>query len=364
MASSDSSAAPFAICFDVDGVLYKAGPSDKTFGRFIKRPCPGAEDALRRVQKAQVPFLFVSNGTGSTEAEKIRDLHKLFPSLEKNPDSVILAQTPMRSLEREACKLVVAGTKEIAHRIAKSYEWTNYVTLQDYAATHPHLFSLKVYEDGDVEAGAAIPPIEAVMLLQAPLDGLEALQVLTDVLRSDGTLGAAHELASKETPQAVRLHVSNPDFDYSGMWEIPRFTLGAFVEALRGVYARATGRDLEATFYGKPFAPLFTEAEARLASMGFVARQADGDSSVSAAGASSGASEVDRSGSTNIYMVGDNPQSDIRGANQAGWCSVLVRTGCFQGEGNDPMNPAVHVVDTVLDAVELIFKKEGLETSA
>ena len=37
----------------------------------------------------------------------------------------------------------------------------------------------------------------------------------------------------------------------------------------------------------------------------------------------------------NIYMIGDNPKSDIRGANNAGWKSILVRTGVFKGETND-----------------------------
>lgn len=31
----------------------------------------------------------------------------------------------------------------------------------------------------------------------------------------------------------------------------------------------------------------------------------------------------------NIYMIGDNPKSDIRGANAAKWKSILVRTGVF-----------------------------------
>lgn len=53
-------------------------------------------------------------------------------------------------------------------------------------------------------------------------------------------------------------------------------------------------------------------------------------------------------------MVGDNPEVDILGANCAGepWCSVLVRTGVFQGYGNSDTCPAAIVVDNVLDAVE------------
>ena len=32
---------------------------------------------------------------------------------------------------------------------------------------------------------------------------------------------------------------------------------------------------------------------------------------------------------SNFYMIGDNPSSDIRGANDSGWISILVRTGMF-----------------------------------
>jgi ribonucleotide monophosphatase NagD (HAD superfamily) len=59
-----------------------------------------------------------------------------------------------------------------------------------------------------------------------------------------------------------------------------------------------------------------------------------------------------------IYMVGDNPKSDIAGANSMGWPwkSVLVRSGVFQGE-NDKEHPADVVVDDVAEAVSLALKR-------
>lgn len=54
-------------------------------------------------------------------------------------------------------------------------------------------------------------------------------------------------------------------------------------------------------------------------------------------------------------MIGDNPHSDIHGANDAGspWVSVLVRTGVFQGKhgDNSEHHPAKIVVAHVGDAV-------------
>ena len=54
-----------------------------------------------------------------------------------------------------------------------------------------------------------------------------------------------------------------------------------------------------------------------------------------------------------VYMVGDNPATDVAGARNAGppWVSILVRTGIFQG-GNSSRHPADIVVDDVQQAVE------------
>jgi ribonucleotide monophosphatase NagD (HAD superfamily) len=59
-----------------------------------------------------------------------------------------------------------------------------------------------------------------------------------------------------------------------------------------------------------------------------------------------------------VYMFGDSPDSDIRGANEFGWYSVLVRTGNFKGEGNSPLFPAKRVFDDVGMAVDWIVGHE------
>jgi ribonucleotide monophosphatase NagD (HAD superfamily) len=61
----------------------------------------------------------------------------------------------------------------------------------------------------------------------------------------------------------------------------------------------------------------------------------------------------------NLYMVGDNPASDIVGGNAYGWNTCLVRTGVFQGGDNDEVNPASFgVFANVLEAVKTAIKKE------
>ena len=64
-----------------------------------------------------------------------------------------------------------------------------------------------------------------------------------------------------------------------------------------------------------------------------------------------------------IYGVGDNPLTDIAGANAAGghWKSALVRTGMFQGKGNDAAHPAHIVEDDVLAVVKRVLTEHGIK---
>ena len=69
---------------------------------------------------------------------------------------------------------------------------------------------------------------------------------------------------------------------------------------------------------------------------------------------------------SNFYMIGDNPKSDIAGANGNGWVSILVRTGVFDPQaatskdGNDIEHPATHVVENFQEAIDLIYRLENL----
>lgn len=66
-----------------------------------------------------------------------------------------------------------------------------------------------------------------------------------------------------------------------------------------------------------------------------------------------------------VYMVGDNPESDILGANQyvseAGskWESILVRSGVYSG--GKPAHEPRFVADDVWDAVGWAMRREGVE---
>jgi hypothetical protein len=65
-----------------------------------------------------------------------------------------------------------------------------------------------------------------------------------------------------------------------------------------------------------------------------------------------------------MYGIGDNPLSDIQGANNAGdeWTSVLVRTGIYDGSKAPEHEPDV-IVDGVYEAIQHIYKWEGIDDS-
>lgn len=66
----------------------------------------------------------------------------------------------------------------------------------------------------------------------------------------------------------------------------------------------------------------------------------------------------------NKYFIGDNPASDIQGANNApGWTSILVRTGVWNDGENDKENPGKYVVNNFKEAIQLICKLENIDCS-
>jgi ribonucleotide monophosphatase NagD (HAD superfamily) len=54
-------------------------------------------------------------------------------------------------------------------------------------------------------------------------------------------------------------------------------------------------------------------------------------------------------------MIGDNPESDIAGANTKGWTSILVKTGVYnpQAPSNIP-HPTSHGIDLKHKATHIV----------
>lgn len=178
------------------------------------------------------------------------------------------------------------------------------------------------------------------------------LQVIVDLLHSDGgRLGTRRPVSRVLRDGHIPVYFSNPDLWWANEYAQPRLGQGGFRAALEGLWRNITdgAAELEATTIGKPHSPTYEFAENALAAwrMEQLGEQAEHP-------------EL-----RTVYMVGDNPRSDIAGANSyespwgTEWVSVLVRTGVYR-KGDDD-GGAKAVVDNVEAAVKWAVAREEEE---
>lgn len=105
----------YAFAFDIDGVLIRGG-----------RPIPEAIEAMKMLNGQNeygitVPYIFVTNGGGKTEAERCVQLSKQLDQ-EVSPGQFICGHTPMREMaEKYNTVLVVGGEGEKCRMVAEGY---------------------------------------------------------------------------------------------------------------------------------------------------------------------------------------------------------------------------------------------------
>lgn len=185
-------------------------------------------------------------------------------------------------------------------------------------------------------------------------------QVLCDVLSSGGLPGKINT----KNPQPS-LYFAADDFQYQAKFPIPRFGMGAFRIILETLYEKLANRPLLYTSFGKPKAVAYELAEQALQKVARTMCSQHPQEILQFAHhkspRSAGNASKDSSFLTTIYMIGDNPETDIAGAIAIGrpWVSILVRSGCFKG-GNHDLYPAYKVVEDVYEALEFIAAKEGI----
>lgn len=220
----------------------------------------------------------------------------------------------------------------------------------------------------DIPANAL--KIDQILVWNDPRDWSLDIQVIHDLLVShQGYLGT---LSTRNGDSALTdrgwqqdgqpaLWISNLDLVWRTEHPVNRFGTGAFLEALKGVWAAVTegAAPLRYQALGKPSRHTYAYAHDRLlhcdAHVPEAVRRGNGE----------------KRPLRRVYMVGDNPESDIRGANEFApadgtqWESILVRTGVFQPTKAEPApryKPTV-IVDDVVDAVVWALRNEGADVS-
>eukprot|EP00638_Chattonella_subsalsa_P009869 CAMPEP_0117743924 /NCGR_PEP_ID=MMETSP0947-20121206/6435_1 /TAXON_ID=44440 /ORGANISM="Chattonella subsalsa, Strain CCMP2191" /LENGTH=319 /DNA_ID=CAMNT_0005560739 /DNA_START=232 /DNA_END=1192 /DNA_ORIENTATION=+ len=309
-----------AVAFDIDGVL-KRGDA----------VLPGAKQALQILLEKQIPFIFMTNGGGRTQRDFAETLGNLL-ELDFPPSHFVLSHSPMSDLSTEFADKRVLVLGRDAEAIAREdCMLSKPVTVEDFARNHPGIYPWREFQYLDPKPlPYSEEPLAAAIIFHDPIDWHLDIQVLCDVLKKGPPFTEAG------AGQAIPLFVSNPDFTFSSSWPTARFAQGAFVSALSHLYQKLYNEELKLKQYGKPLPVQFRYGEKVLEDQ---CRSMNLSPQLS-----------------KIFMIGDNPAADVRGANNAGdrWSSVLVRTGLFEGHHPPTADPPDHIFDCVQSAIVCI----------
>ncbi|KAI9662171.1 MAG: hypothetical protein M1831_002867 [Alyxoria varia] len=320
----------------------------------------------------------------------------------------------------DGAALVVGGEYGNCQAVARKYGFKHVVTPSELYVQNPNIWPFSRVLSSYHEAAAAQPPnsltggmnnltdpnttppasthlkISSILVFNDPRDWGLDLSLITDLLLSrQGYLGTISDLNGRDDlpnrgyqqDGQPSLFFSNPDLWFASTWHLPRLGQGGFRAALEGLWRGVTGGgggdeedggdgsnnrvkgvELKCKTFGKPSTETFAFAEARLSSLrannNSTAKDTATRESISKAPSapSSGGSSPDDAPAPapaplkDVVMVGDNPESDIRGANSfhsphgTRWSSALVRTGVYRGPGPPRWEPTT-VVEDVWEAV-------------
>lgn len=325
-----------AFVFDIDGVLVH-GDRLIPEGKRVLEILNGDNEL-----GIKIPHIFLTNGSGKPEAARVEQLSKIL----HNPISTeqfIQSHTPMRALsEYYKTVLVVGGEGYKCREVAEQYGFQDIVVPNDIVAWDPTIAPYRVFTEEERKTSRprdfTKTNIEAIMVFSDSRDYATDIQIIMDLLQSEnGRLGTR---AKDPISQRIPIYFSQGDMLCPTEHPYPRMSQGAFRIGLEAMYKSLTGVDLERVVYGKPELATYKYADEIIASWMETIHN-------------------DERLPSNIYMIGDNPASDIIGGNMYGWNTCLVRTGVFQGGENDEENPAnFGVFKNVYEAVTTAMKKE------
>lgn len=215
--------------------------------------------------------------------------------------------------------------------------------------------------------------VDAIMVFNDPRDWALDSQIMIDLLLSQG--GVLGTVSKKNGDAKLKndgfqqdgqplVYYSNPDVLWASSYHLPRLGQGAFQAAFQGLWLSIVSqtpglvnpKKLECVRIGKPSLETFQYGqkvlcEHRAEMFGAAVEPKD-------------IPPLER-----VFMVGDNPASDIRGANlwsgimqrrdQKGpqWSSILVKTGVYRSGQKLRSRPKV-IVEDVLTAVQWALNKQ------
>jgi HAD superfamily hydrolase (TIGR01456 family) len=288
------------VVFDVDGVLRStAVGSIDTIANAVA--------AVKHLTSHGIPTVFMTNAAGATERLTALRLSK-FLEVPVDPRQVVLGTSPMHHIAKRftGSTLVIGPTGTID--AVTELGFPSPTSCRDIMNAHPDLVPLRRMVPGARSVLAPLPAFSSVVVCSAMhSDALSEIQLIVDVLTSPNGLitGAV------SSHQTVPLLFAADDMFFASIRGLsPRLGPGCYREMLHAVFESVTGDVLQILPFGKPRRVNFVEARNRFSQLSRLAGR-DADSIHT------------------IFMVGDNHDADIIGANAMGkpWQSVWVRSG-------------------------------------
>lgn len=351
---SSSIQSPIAFVFDIDGVLVRG-----------KKPIPQAHEALSLLNQEKIPFILLTNGGGVTEEARVNFLsEKLDIPLSKY--QLVQSHTPMEvwaKSEQFKRVLVVGGAHDNSRKAALNYGFKDVIMPIDIVKAFPAASPHHGYGEAEFEKYARevdfSKPIDAILVFNDPRDMAIDIQIVSDMLNSvGGMVNTKRKVPTSfaEDP-SIPIVFSNNDFLWANDYNLPRFGQGAFRMMIERLYAETNrlleSKTLRSTILGKPYKIQHDYAHWVLIEWNKICHGHKAHKFIPQLGKTPENSPFEK-----IYMVGDNPESDIHGANDNKWESILLRTGVYKDEDWETTKhrPSVGVFDNVLEGVESVLK--------
>ncbi|AWP02386.1 putative cat eye syndrome critical region protein 5-like [Scophthalmus maximus] len=271
------------VLFDVDGVLLRGGAV-----------IPAARRAFRKLLDQNnnflFPVVFVTNAGSCQRHHKAQQLSHLL-EVQIAPEQVVLSHSPLQMLKGFHDKCVLVSGQGPVTDIANTLGFQNVVTIEQLR-DHHHLLDMVDHNRRPKLPSThlqTLPKIEAIILFGEPVRWETNLQLLIDVLLTNGSPGYEYDAhLSTQLPVLA----CNMDLMWMAEAPSPRFGHGMFLLCLESVYRKLTGRELQyQALLGKPSLLTYQYAEHLL-------RLQNNNHRI-----------------TTIYAIGDNLMTDIYGAN-------------------------------------------------
>ncbi|KAL3820075.1 hypothetical protein ACJIZ3_005980 [Penstemon smallii] len=298
----------FGIAFDIDGVILGG-----------KSPIGNSPIALKRLfhdsGALKIPFLFLTNGGGIPESRRAFELSELL-GVNILPSQVLQGHSPFKNLlNRFENDLIVATGKGEPALVMSDYGFKRVISLDEYASYFVNLDpvaqykrwttlhesnGLKDFNELVSRSDLLSNKVQAAFVVSDPVDWGLDIQVLCDILTSGGLPG---EKNGHQPP----LYFAADDLQYQAAFPSERLGMGAFRIALESVFNSIHDKPLEYTSFGKPNPFVFQNAENILRNL----LQASGPRN-----AIKETSNNELPSLKTLYMIGDNPLVDIKGAQQ------------------------------------------------